>query len=34
MLQEMEPDVEALLVNRLGYSRGFTERGILPGADR
>jgi len=23
-LQEMEPDVEALLVNRLGYSRGYS----------
>ena len=25
-LQQMEPDVEALLVNRIGHARGFTER--------
>jgi hypothetical protein len=24
-LHEMEPDVEALLVNRIGHARGFTE---------
>ena len=24
-LNELEPDVEALLVNRLGYSRGYSE---------
>lgn len=31
-LQQMEPDVEALLVNRVGHSRGFTaaEYYILP----
>ena len=32
MLQEMEPDVEALLVNRIGHVRGFTapEYYVLP----
>ena len=31
-LDEMEPDVEALLVNRLGYSRGYSapEYYVLP----
>jgi len=24
-LQQMEPDVEALLANRIGHARGFTE---------
>ena len=24
-LQEMEPDVEALLVNRIGHARGFSD---------
>jgi hypothetical protein len=32
VLKEMDPDVEALLVNRIGHSRGFTapEYYILP----
>ena len=34
VLLEMEADVEALLVNRIGHARGFTESGILHGADR
>ena len=31
-MEKMEPDVEALLVNRIGHSRGFTkaEYYILP----
>ena len=27
--KKMEPDVEALLVNRIGHARGFTARGVL-----
>ena len=34
VLAEMEPDVEALLVNRLGPARGYSAAGVLPAADR
>ena len=34
ILNEMEADVEGLLVNRLGYSRGLLRRRVLPAAYR
>ena len=32
-LTDMQADVEALLVNRIGHSRGFCRTGVLHRAD-